>query len=89
MTFWDKLLPPPADKKYHFIAGFIISFSITSFTNNSNIGNLVSFIAGGGKEYYDYKNPDKHNTELTDWAYTCFGGLCGSLVSTLLFLLIG
>ena len=67
------------DKELHVLCGFAICVFV-GLIFNSNIGLLVSCLAGIGKEVYDYFHPKQHSVELADFIATMFGGVVGFLI---------
>lgn len=74
MTYRDKLM--------HLAVGTIIYVIVSMF---SVIGaSALVAVVGAGKEYYDSKHPDKHNTDGWDAYATLLGVPVGMLIVKLL-----
>ena len=77
---WDKIvawiLAIPADKKLHFVAGFIIAAFFDLALGMKAI-IVPAVFAGFIKEFFDLWTTNKW--EWWDFAATCFGGLLAQL----------
>jgi len=73
---WDKIvewiLGIPADKKLHFVAGFIIA-AFFGLALGMKAVIVPAIFAGFIKEFFDLWTTNKW--EWWDFAATCFGGL--------------
>lgn len=77
---WDKIvawiLAIPADKKLHFVAGFIIA-AFFGLALGMKAIIVPAVFAGFIKEFFDLWTTKKW--EWWDFAATCFGGLLAQL----------
>jgi len=61
-----------SDKQMHIAAGYIVTSGTFMFFSHWNadlavfLGFLLGWIAGIGKEYFDYKHPETHCAEEGD-----------------------
>ena len=75
----------PADKKKHFIAGFIVCAIVSMFFGYI-IGFISALVVAGGKEASDYFTK-KGMPELADFIYSAVGAVCFLIVSAFITLL--
>ena len=68
------------DKIKHFIVGIIIFLLCSLFGLDYVYSLLIVFVAGVGKEVYDYKYPKKHTVESYDAIATILGGLSAMMI---------
>ena len=61
------------DKIKHFIVGIIIFLLCSLFGLDYVYSLLIVFVAGVGKEIYDYNYPDQHTVESYDVLATIAG----------------
>lgn len=82
-----------ADKQLHILAEFAIALTVfvffASFSLNwlgFALGIIIAAVAGGLKEWHDYKHPEKGDFEIADIVADCFGILAA--VGVMLFYLL-
>ena len=61
------------DKLLHFIVGVLV-YAMFHFVS-AEIGLLAVFLAGLGKEFYDFFSPKFHTVDVYDGIATGLGGL--------------
>ena len=75
---WDKIVAwiqsIPSDKKYHFVAGFMIAaFFCIALGMKACI--VPAILAGFIKEFFDQWTGEGDSWDRLDFAATCLGGL--------------
>lgn len=80
---WDKIvawiLAIPADKKLHFVAGFIVA-SFFGLALGMKAVIVPAIFAGFAKEFFDaWTSPDGEGWDWLDLLATCVGGFLAQL----------
>ena len=76
-TFTNKYIP--IDKQMHFLSGALGSL-VLSFVIGYWALVVISIVAAL-KEWYDYRHPLIHTSDIWDWVATSSGGIAGTMIT--------